>query len=309
MNVLIMGAGGVGGYFGALLGRAGHPLTVVARGAHLEALQTNGLRIETAIEDDFTVPVHALSTPEPGRVFDLIMMSVKSYDVDEAIHLIRHGVGPDTTILTLLNGVESGEQIAAAYGSERVLDGVVYIESFIKEPGVVAQVGGPRRAVFGNRNGANGDREKKLLDDFLAARWNVELADNVIGALWNKFAYLGPYAAFNTVTNLNSGQLCQAPESEAMMREMVAEYVAVGNAEGADLGPSMVEEILGRFRNPMIGMTSMLRDRVNGKRIEHDALVGSVVQRGKANGIATPVSQTLYSLLAPVAAAATHVSV
>lgn len=309
MNVLIMGTGGVGGYFGALLGRAGHRLTVVARGAHLEALQSNGLRIETAIEDDFTVPVHALPTPEPGRVFDLIIMSVKSYDVDEAIHLIRHGVGPDTAILTLLNGVESGEQIAAAFGPERVLDGVVYIESFIKEPGVVAQVGGPRRAVFGNRNGANGDREKKLFDEFLAAGWNVELADNVVGALWNKFAYLGPYAAFNTVTNLNSGQLCQAPESEAMMRDMVAEYVAVGNAEGADLGPSIVEDILERFRNPMIGMTSMLRDRVNGKRIEHDALVGSVIKRGVAKGVATPMTQTLYSLLAPVAAAANQGSV
>ncbi len=309
MDVLIMGTGGVGGYFGALLGRAGHRLTALARGRHLEALQTDGLRIETVVEDDFTVPVHALSTTEPGRVCDLVLMCVKSYDVDEAITLVRPGVGPNTTILTLLNGIESGEQLAAEFGPERVLDGVVYIESFIKEPGVVAQVGGPRRAVFGSRNGANGDREQKLLDEFLTAGWNVELADNMVGALWNKFAYLGPYAAFNTVTGLNSGQLCDAPESEEMMQQMVAEYVAVGNAEGADLGPTIVDGIMERFRNPMIGMTSMMRDRVNGKRIEHEALVGSVVRRGKAHGIATPVTEMLYALLAPVAVAGQLASV
>ena len=298
-----MGTGGVGGYFGGLLGRAGHRLTAVARGAHLEALQKDGLRIETAVEDDFTVPVHALPMPEPGRLFDLVLVAVKSYDVGEAIKLVRPGVGPGTILLTLLNGVDSGEQLAAAFGAERVLDGLVYVESFIKEPGVVAQVGGPRRAVFGNRNGTNGDREQRLLDELTASGWNVELTDNVVGALWSKFAYIGPYAAFNTVTGLSSGELCQAAECEDLMRRMVTEYVAVGNAEGADLGPAMTGEIMERFRNSMIGMTSMMRDRVNGKLIEHELLVGSVVRRGKAHGIPTPVTETLYALLASVAAA------
>ena len=304
MDVLIMGAGGVGGYFGALLGRAGHRLTAVARGPHLQALQNTGLRIEPASENNFTVPVRALATPEACHIFDLVLVSVKSYDMDQAISLIRPVIGPNTTILTLLNGVESGEQLAAAFGAEQVLDGVVYIESFIREPGIVAQVGGPCRAVFGNRNGASGERERKLFDNFVTAGWNVELADNVIGALWTKFAYLGPYAAFNTVTGLNSGQLCQAQECEEMMRQMVAEYVATGNAEGARLSLTMIDEVMERFRNPMIDMTSMMRDRVNGKHIEHEALVGSVIRRGKAYGVATPVTAALYALLAPIAAVA-----
>lgn len=309
MDVLIMGTGGVGGYFGALLGRAGHRLTAIARGAHLEALQRDGLHVESVPDDDFTVPVHSLLTPESGQVFDLVLMSVKSYDIGTAIDLIRPGVGPNTTILTLLNGVESGEQIAATYGDERVLDGVVYIESFIKKPGVISQVGGPRRAIFGNRTGPNGDHEKKLLDDFLAAGWNAELADNVLGALWAKFAYLGPNAAFNTVTNLNSGLLCRAPETERMIRTMVTEYVAIGNAEGAELGGNTVDQIVERLRNPMIGMTSMLRDRVNGKRIEHEALVGSVIRRGEVAGISTPMTELLYDLLTGIAAAGQQGSV
>jgi 2-dehydropantoate 2-reductase len=180
MRVLVMGTGGVGGYFGALLGRAGHDLRVIARGAHLDALQTHGLSIETVAEDDFTVPVHALPAPEPDHKVDLVIVSVKSYDLDEAIAKFRPAVGPDTTVLTLLNGVESGERLSQVFGPERVLDGVVYIESFIKSPGVIAQVGGPRRAVFGNRNGPNGDREQRFFQDFLVAGWQVELAENVV---------------------------------------------------------------------------------------------------------------------------------
>jgi len=301
MNVLVMGTGGVGGYFGALLARAGHRVTVVARGSHLDALQKRGLRVETAVEDDFTVPVHALSITEPGLPADLVLVAVKSYDLDEAISLIRPAVGPNTTLLTLLNGVESGEQLAAEFGPDHVLDGVVYIESFIREPGIIAQLGGPRRVVFGNRNGPNGEREGMLLETFEAAGWNVELTQNVPQALWTKFAYLGPFAACNTATGLGSARLCATPESASLLEQMVSEYVAVGNAEGAELPADFIDGVLARYRSSTIGATSMLRDRISGKRIEYEALVGSVLRRGKALDIPTPVTATLYALLKPMA--------
>jgi 2-dehydropantoate 2-reductase len=300
MRVLVMGTGGVGGYFGGLLARAGHNVTAVARGGHLDALRTQGLRIETVVEDDFTAPVTAVETPKAGDTPDLVMIAVKSYDLEPAINAIRPAVGSRTTVLTLLNGVESGERLAEVFGKERVLDGIVYIESFVKEPGVIAQVGGPRRAVFGNRNGANGDRERTLYETFAEAGWQVELADNVVNALWAKFSYLGPYAAFNTVTGLSSGDLCKAPECEDLMRRMVEEYVAVGNAEGAALPTSAIDGTIDRYRNPIVGMTSMFRDRTAGKRIEADALVGAVVRRGAKAGIPTPVTETLYAMLKPM---------
>ncbi|MDA0799652.1 MAG: 2-dehydropantoate 2-reductase [Chloroflexi bacterium] len=305
MRVLVMGTGGVGGYFGALLGRAGHDLHVIARGAHLDALQTHGLAVETVAEDDFTIPVHALPAPGPAHKADLVIVAVKSYDLEEAIAKIRPAVTPDTTVLTLLNGVESGERLAQVFGPERVLDGVVYIESFVKSPGVIAQVGGPRRAVFGNRNGANGEREQRFYQDFLAAGWQVELAESVVTALWSKYAYLGPYAAFNTVTGLDSAQLCQAPDCESLMQRMVEEYVAVGNTEGAAFGDDAVAFIIDRYRNPLVGQTSMYRDRLGGRRIEADALVGAVVRRGAAAGVPTPVTEMIYSMLKPMAAGGT----
>lgn len=296
-----MGSGGVGGYFGALLGRAGHRLSMIARGSHLHALQRNGLRVESVADGGITLPVHARATPEPGTFADLVIVAVKSYDLDEAIACIDPAVGTHTTVLTLLNGVESGERLADVFGPERVLDGLAYVESYIKEPGVIAQVGGPRRVIIGNRNVPNGEREQKLQQTLAEAGWNVELTDNIVGALWSKFAYLGPYAAFNTVTGLNSGQLCKAEETKAMMRQMVTEYVAVGNAEGAGLDEGTIDNIVDRFENTMIGMTSMLRDRTNGKRIESDALVTSVIRRGAKAGIPTPVTQVLDTLLKPMA--------
>ena len=305
MRVLVMGAGGVGGYFGALLGRAGHDLCVIARGAHLDALQNHGLSIETVAEEDFTVPVQALSDPQPDHNVDLVIVSVKSYDLDEAIAKFRPVVGPGTTVLTLLNGVESGERLAQVFGPDRVLDGVVYIESFIKSPGVIAQAGGPRKAVFGNRNGPNGEREQRFFRDFLAADWQVELAENVVNSLWSKYAYLGPYAAFNTVTGLDSAQLCRSPECESLMQRMVEEYIAVGNTEGAAFGSDAVQVIIDRYRNPLVGQTSMYRDRLGGKRIEADALVGAVIHRGARAGVPTPVAEMIYTMLKPMAAGGT----
>ena len=301
MKVMVMGAGGVGGYLGALLARAGHRVTVLARGAHLDALQQDGLRIESTVENAFTVPVRALPAPEAGQLTDLVMVAVKAYDLDDAIARVRPAVGSDTTVLTLLNGVESGEKLAASFGPARVLDGVMYIESFIKSPGVIAQTGGPRRVVFGNRSGPNGERENALLSAFSEAGWNVELTDNILGSLWSKFAYLGPFAAVNTVTGLGSARLCSTDVCSRLMETVVSEYIAVGNAEGADLSPDTLETVMGRYRGSIVSMTSMLRDRVAGKRIESEALVGSVVRRGRALGVPTPTTEHLYCLLAPMA--------
>lgn len=299
MNVLVMGAGGVGGYFGALLARAGHRLTVIARGPHLEAMRANGLRVESAIEPSFSVPVHAHAGPEPGLKADLILFTVKSYDMDDAIKRIRPAVGPDSTILTLLNGVSSGDLLAAEFGRERVLDGVVYIESYVKAPGIIAQDGGPRRVTFGRRGG-NGERERGLLAEFEDAGWNVELAGDILTPMWQKLTFIGPFAAVNTVTGLKAEQICARDACTRLVHSMMTEYAAIARAEGADLPADAADAALDRFRG-FTGLSSMLRDRIAGKRLEADALVGDVVRRGIAHGIATPTTDALNCLLAPMA--------
>lgn len=299
MNVLVMGAGGVGGYFGALLARAGHQLSVVARGPHLEAMRRNGLTVETAVEANFTVPVHAYTGPAPGGKADLVLFAVKSYDAADAIERIRPAVGPDTVILTLLNGVGSGSLLAGHFGPDRVLDGVVYIESYVQRPGVIAQAGGPRRVVFGRRGG-NRERERRLLSDFEAAGWNAALAEDILTPMWEKLTFIGPFAAVNTVTGLRAEMLCARTECEQLVHAMMAEYAAVGRAEGARLAEDAADAALERLRG-FAGLSSMLRDRMAGKRIEADALIGDVVRRAREHVVPAPITGTMHCLLAPMA--------
>ncbi|MEK9659943.1 MAG: 2-dehydropantoate 2-reductase [Chloroflexota bacterium] len=298
MDVLVVGAGGVGGYLGGLLARAGHRLSVVARGASLEALSRQGLRVESVADGTFTVPVEAVPTAPQGRTTDLVLFTVKEYDTQGAIEQTLAGVGPHTQVLTLQNGVVSADHLAAAFGRERVLEGLIYIESYVKAPGVIAQEGGPRRVVFGKRSG-NGAREQALLGTLREAGWQAELADDIITALWAKLCFIGPFAALNTLTGLRGPLLAGESVSGGVARALIGEYVAVATAEGARLPADMVDATLERMRTFM-GLASMLRDRVAGRRLESDALVDDVVRRAASHSIPVPVATMLAALLAPV---------
>jgi 2-dehydropantoate 2-reductase len=298
MDVLVVGAGGVGGYLGGLLARAGHRLTVVARGAHLEALARDGLRVESVADGSFTVPVEAVPTAPAGRTADLVLFTVKGYDTPGAIEQARAAMGPHTQVLTLQNGVVAADHLAAAFGRERVLDGLIYIESYVKAPGVIAQDGGPRRVVFGKRAG-NGPQEHALLGAMREAGWVAELADDIVTALWAKLCFIGPFAALNTVTGLRGPVLASNPASAGVARALITEYVAVATAEGARLPADMVDATLERMRG-FTGLASMLRDRIGGRRLEADALVDDVVRRAGAHAIPVRVASTLAALLAPM---------
>ncbi|CAI8052539.1 2-dehydropantoate 2-reductase [Geodia barretti] len=149
MDIAVMGAGGVGGYFGGLLARAGHNVTFIARGPHLEAIQRGGLRVESGNDGVFTVPGNATDNPATLGPQELILFAVKMYDNDDAIHAIGPLLGPDSIVLTLQNGIDNGDRLVEEYGAERVMIGSAYLEGRISEPGVVTQ-GGPGSASFGS---------------------------------------------------------------------------------------------------------------------------------------------------------------
>ena len=168
MKIAVMGAGGVGGYFGGLLARAGHSVTFVARGAHLAAIQAKGLRIESSNDGDFTVPGTALEDTSKAEQQELVLFAVKMYHNSSAIQTIRPLVGPDTVVLTLQNGIDNGEQLVAAFGRARVMIGSAYLEGRIKEPGVVSQ-SGPGTATFGELQSGLTERGQRLLEVFQEA--------------------------------------------------------------------------------------------------------------------------------------------
>ncbi len=298
MNILVMGTGGVGGYFGALLSRSGHDVTVIARRGHLSSIQERGLRIDTVAEPEFTVQVKAVAEPPTDCEPDLILFAVKNYDVESAIDLIAPCVSETTIILSMLNGLDAADALLSRFGTQRVLDAVVYIESFVSKPGVITQAGGPRKIIFGKRSG-NGVREERLLDLFIESGWVAELSSNILEASWTKLVFIGPFAAVNTLTGLRSNALSNDKACMNILAGMMEEYAMIANAEGAQLPANVVETSMERAA-AFDGFTSMARDKIAGKAIEVDGLVKTIISRGKRHNIATPITSVVAGLMSPL---------
>lgn len=299
MDIAVMGAGGVGGYFGGLLARDGHNVTFIARGAHLEAIRQNGLRVISGNDGDFTVAGNATDDPASAGAQELVLFTVKMYDNDAAIHAIGPLVGPDTIILTLQNGIDNGERLVEVYGPERVMIGSAYLEGRISEPGVVTQ-GGPGAASFGERTPGITERGQRLLEVFQSANWRVELLENMTGMLWKKFAYLSGSAGVCAASGCMYGELRTVPETRAAIQAAIAEALAVGEASGAPLEPDSLEWSMNALDNfPATGMASLAKDFAEGRPVELEGLTGTVIRMGRQYGVATPVNDALYAVLKP----------
>ena len=299
MDIAVMGAGGVGGYFGGLLARAGHNVTFIARGPHLDAIQQNGLRVISSNDGDFTVPGNATGDPASAGTQELVLFTVKMYHNDDAIHAIAPLVGPDTIILTLQNGIDNGDRLVEVYGPERVMIGSAYLEGRISEPGIVTQ-GGPGAASFGERTPGITERGQQLLDIFQGANWRVELLQNMTGMLWKKFAYLSGSAGVCAASGCMYGELRTVPETRAAIQAAIAEALAVGEASGAPLEPDSLEWSMNALDNfPATGMASLAKDFAEGRPVELEGLTGTVIRMGQQYGVATPVNDALYAVLKP----------
>ncbi len=299
MDIAVMGAGGVGGYFGGLLARAGNDVTFIARGPHLEAIRRNGLRVESGNDGTFTVLGNATGNPAEIGPRELVLFTVKMYDNDAAIRAISPLVGPETIILTLQNGIDNGERLVDAYGAERVMIGSAYLEGRISEPGVVTQ-GGPGAASFGERAPGITQRGKRLLAVFQDAGWRVELLENMTGMLWKKFAYLAGSAGVCAASGCTYGELRTVPETRAAIEAAIAEALAVGEASGAPLEPDSLEWSMNALDNfPAAGMASLAKDFAESRPVELEGLTGAVIRMGLEYGIPTPVNDALYAVLKP----------
>ena len=299
MDIAVMGAGGVGGYFGGLLARAGHSVTFIARGPHLEAIQRDGLRVESGNDGVFTVPGKATDDPASVGPQELILFAVKMYDNDDAIHAIGPMVGPDTIVLTLQNGIDNGERLVEVYGADRVMIGSAYLEGRISEPGVVTQ-GGPGSASFGERITGITERGERLFKVFRDAGWRVDLLENMTGMLWKKFAYLAGSAGVCAASGCAYGELRTVPETRAAIEAAIAEALAVGEAAGAPLESDSLEWSMNALDGfPATGMASLAKDFAEGRPVELEGLTGTVIRMGRERGVPTPVNDALYAVLKP----------
>ena len=299
MKIAVMGSGGVGGYFGGMLAKVGHPVTFIARGEHLQAIRKEGLRV-VHNAGEFTVDASATDNAEGVGPVELVLFSVKAYDTDSALGVMSPLIGPDTTVLTLQNGVESHTTVVKAFGEKHALPGAAYVESRIDSPGVVVQTGGVARLVFGEASGEETDRVRRVRDALLSSGINAEVSPDVLATLWSKFLFIAAVAGLTSACRRRIGDLLGEPEYRELLVKAMREIEAVGRAMGINLDDAVVDQTMKYVEGAVKDITaSMHLDLERGRRLELEIFNGAVVRMGRETGVATPVNHMLYMVLKP----------
>lgn len=299
MKLAVYGTGAVGGYFGGRLALAGADVHLIARGPHLDTLQARGLEVES-VKGDFHVDLPASADPSDVGRCDYVLFSVKSFDTDAAADRLGPLIGERTAVVSFQNGIDNEEKIARAVGPEHVMGGAAYVFSKIAEPGVVAHTGGPARIVFGEMDGERSERAQQFLDACRKADIDAELSDDIVRVLWDKFAFISAQAGMTAAVRLPIGAVRTVEESWAAFRRIVEEVCAVAASEGVEL-PGDTAERHARFAEGLepTGYSSLYDDLSNGRRMELEALHGTIVRRARQHDIPVPVSETIYAILRP----------
>ncbi|MBK8015614.1 MAG: 2-dehydropantoate 2-reductase [Betaproteobacteria bacterium] len=298
MRMVIVGAGGVGGYFGARLAAAGEDVTFVARGAHLAAMRDGGLKVLSSLGDLTVSPVRATDDASSLGHADLVMIATKLWSTDESIESARPLMGPRSTIVSFQNGVQAEDKLIEAYGRERVLGGVANIAALIESPGVIRHNGTMALLQFGEFDGLRSARVESLEAACKRAGVDCKVPDDILKAIWEKFVFLASFSAMTTLTRLPAGPLREDPDTRALFRQLSDEVVAVGRARGIALASDATDAMLKRIDGlPGQMVASMQGDLIRGNRLELPWLSGDVVKMGEASGIPTPAHRFVYAAL------------
>jgi 2-dehydropantoate 2-reductase len=299
MRIVMFGAGGVGGYFGARLAEAGADVAFVARGAHLEAIRRDGLRVSSPKGDAHVPRVRASAAPSDLGIADVVFLTVKMYDVDTAASQVRPLLGPSTLVVTLQNGVEAPEMVARRIGRAHVAGGVAYVAAVIAEPGHIRHTA-LDALIVGELDGAVSPRLDALRTVASGAGFSFTASDDIRKDLWAKFARLSVFSALTAVTRSPLGVLRANPGLMKMVDAAVDETLTVGRALGVDLGSDVRDAVFAMYRGmPPQAKSSMLEDLERGRPLELPWLSGAVVRLGRETGVPTPVHAAIETLLTP----------
>jgi 2-dehydropantoate 2-reductase len=301
MRIAVIGAGGVGGAFGAALAKGGSGVTFLARGAHLKAMQEHGLKVLGPRGDIHLVPTKA--TDDPGAIgeVDVVLFCVKLWDVESAGAAIRPLIGKTTAVIPLQNGIDASERLIPILGKDAVMGGVAQISATIAEPGVIKQTGTFMRLVFGELDGKPSARGAAFHAACQAAGFDSTNSNEIIVALWEKFVLLATNSSVVSLTRLPFGKL-HDPEVFALFEKGLAEVAAVGRARGVKLDPDLEARLAKATRGfPPEMMPSMAVDLLRGNKLELPWLGGKVVALGRELKVPTPTYDVMYAALKPYA--------
>jgi len=301
MRFAVVGAGGVGGYFGGRLAQAGESVAFVARGPHLAALKADGLHVESMAGDFSVRPVEAAEDVRTIGIVDAVLVCVKAWQVRAASESLGPLLGPETVVIPFQNGVEAADDLAAVVGSERVLGGLCKIISYLVAPGWIRHAGVPPRVEVGERRGGVSARVKALQSSLeRCVGVSVGIPDDIGVALWEKFLFIAPVSAVGAATRMPVGVMRSHPGSRRLLEEAMREVVAVARVRGVAIRDDAVERTL-RYVDglPADATASMQRDLLEGRPSELDYQTGAVVRLAQAAGVDVPTHRLLYDVLAP----------
>jgi 2-dehydropantoate 2-reductase len=302
MRIAVIGAGGVGGAFGAALAKAGADVTFVARGAHLQAMRTRGLSVLSPRGDVHLNPVQATDDPAGIGPVDFVLFCVKLWDVESAGAAIRPLIGPDTAVIPLQNGIDASERLIPILGKGALMGGVAQISATIAEPGVIRQTGTFMRLIFGELDGRPSQRGAAFHALCQRAGFDSVNSNEIIVALWEKFVLLAANSAVVALTRLPFGKLREDPEVFALFEKAIGEVAAVGRARGVRLPADIEARMLQSIRGfPAEMMPSMAVDLLRGNKLELPWLAGKVVALGRELRVPTPTHAVMYAALKPYA--------
>lgn len=302
MRIAVMGAGGVGGYFGAKLAQGGHEVAFIARGRHLAAMRERGLTVRSATGDIQIAKVVASDDPTSLGCFDVVIFAVKLWDTESAAFAIRPLLAAGGVVLPFQNGVESIERIGAVVGAKQVMGGVAYIAATIAEPGVIVHTGQMARLRFGPVVPEQEVAARNFFDACKGAGIDAELVTDIRRALWEKFIFLVALSGVTSATRQPIGVIRADPDLRSTFEAAMREADAVGRARGVVLADDLIARQMAFGDGlPAEMKASMLNDLVAGNRLEAAWLSGAVARMAKESGIAAPVNATLYAAVKPFA--------
>jgi 2-dehydropantoate 2-reductase len=300
MRIAFIGIGALGGYFGGRLAKAGNDVIFIARGAMLEALRKNGLRVESPL-GDFALPkVQVISDPTSVGKVDAVFITTKAWQVTEAAQQIRGIIGRETVVVPLQNGVEAYDQLTAVLGSDPVLDGLCHVMAMVVAPGVVRHAGPKALITVGERNNARTARLEKLVECLSAADLDTRVPDNIQAALWEKFEVVASLGGVGAVTRAPVGVIRSIPEARSLLERAMQEIAGLARVCGVPVPNESVANTM-KFAEslPFDSMASMQRDLIAGRPSELGAQSGAVVRLGRASNFPTPVHEFIYDALLP----------
>ena len=301
MRLAIFGTGGVGGYFGGRLAQAGEDVTFIARGEHLRAIRTSGLRIGSRDENFVIHPAKATDdVSEVGEV-ELVILGVKAWQVPEAASTMKPLVGPNTTVLPLQNGVDAASQLVSELGPDRVVGGLCRIVSFVVEPGHIRHAGFTPSIIIGELDNRRSERITKIEDIFKHAGIEISIAADIQIALWIKLLFIASFSGVGAMANATADVIRKDPKWREHILNAMKEIYALAHARGIKLPADSVDTVMASVDAlPEDATSSMQRDIAAGKPSELESQNGAVVRLAREAGVDVPTHALIYQTLKPL---------